>query len=121
MDDNLMFDYLLQMGAMRPEEQELARKQKMVEALRQGGMQAPEAQMVGRQMVAPSWTQYAAQLGQAYAARKGQQGVDSSMRGINDRQRQMLEDLRKRRTPAAPGASASPTPIVPNDDGYSYY
>ena len=32
-DDNMMFDYLLQMGAMRPEQEELRKRQAMVDVL----------------------------------------------------------------------------------------
>lgn len=108
MNDDLMFEYLLQMGAMQPEQQELKRKQSMVDALRQASMQSPQGQMIGKHYVAPSLTQYAAQLGQGYMAGKGQQGVDTDMRGFNDRQRQMLEELRRRRM----AGQAAPTPYT---------
>ena len=104
MNDDLMFDYLVQMGAMRPEEAELKKKQAMVDALRQGSMNGPQGQMVGKHYVAPSLTQYAAQIGQGLMAGQGQQGVDAQMRGMNDRQRQMLEELRRRRQ----GGGATP-------------
>lgn len=97
MNDDLMFDYLVQMGQMRPEEAELKKKQAMVDALRKGSMSAPEGQMIGKHYVAPSLAQYAAQLGQGFMAGKGQEGVDQQMRGMNDRQRMALEELRRRR------------------------
>jgi hypothetical protein len=97
MNDELMFDYLLQMGAMRPEEVEMMRKQKQIDALRGASMEGPQGQMIGKHYVPPSLTQYAAQLGQGYMAGKAQKGQDTAMRGMNDRQRQMLEDLRRRR------------------------
>lgn len=119
MNDNLMFDYLLQMGAMRPEEEEMARKQKMVDALRQQATDTPQGQMVSGHYVAPSFTQYAAQLANAYGARKGQQGVNAAMQGMNDRQRLALEEMRRRYQPGA--QAAGPQPTVPSDNGYSYY
>ena len=108
MNDDLMFDYLVQMGAMRPEEAELKKKQAMVDALRQGSMNAPQGQMIGKHYVAPSLTQYAAQVGQGLMAGQGQQGVDSQMRSMNDRQRQMLEELRKRRMMGSDPTSQMP-------------
>lgn len=97
MNDDMMFEYLLQMGAMRPEEVEMMRKQKQIEALRGGAMEAPQGQMIGKHYVAPSLTQYAAQLGQGYMAGQAQKQQDTAMRGLTDRQRQMLEELRRRK------------------------
>lgn len=97
MNDELMFDYLLQMGAMRPEQDDLKRKQALVEALRKNAMTPMQGEMVGKHYVAPGLAQGIAQLGQAYLAKQGQGAVDQGLAGLNDRQRQMLEELRKRR------------------------
>lgn len=97
MNDDLMFDYLVQMGQMRPEEAELKKKQAMVDALRKNSLSPMEGQMVGKHYVAPGIGQAIAQLGQGYLASKAQGGVDTQMRGMNDRQRMALEQLRKRR------------------------
>ena len=107
MDDDLMFEYLLSMGAMTPEEEELRRKQAMVEALREQSMQSPQGQMVSGHYVAPSFTQYGAQLMNAYGAAKGQQGVDKRLGEMNAEQRRMLEDLKRRRA-MKPGGGAMP-------------
>lgn len=97
MNDDLMFDYLLQMGAMRPEQEELKRKQAMVEALRGQAMQPMQGQMVGKHYVAPGIANAIAQMGTAYMAGQQQKGVDASMQGMNERQRLALEEMRKRR------------------------
>jgi hypothetical protein len=101
MNDDLMLDYLLQMGAMQPEQQDLKRKQAMVDALRANSMNAPQGQMIGKHYVPPSLTQYAAQLGQGAMAAQQQQGVDRSMTDMNARQgselRRMQELLRRQR------------------------
>ena len=102
MNDDLMFEYLVQMGQMRPEEAELKKKQAMVDALRKNSLSPMEGQMVGKHYVAPGIGQALAQLGQGYMASQAQGGVDTQMRGMNDRQRMALEQLRKRRM--APGA-----------------
>lgn len=121
MNDELMFEYLLQMGAMRPEEMEMMRKQKQIDALRGQSMEGPQGQMIGKHYVPPSLTQYAAQLGQGYMAGQAQKGQDTAMRGLNDRQRQMLEDLRRKRQPPAMGPSAMyQGSILPYGDGSAY-
>jgi hypothetical protein len=96
MNDDLMFEYLVQMGQMRPEEAELKKKQAMVDALRKGGMNAPEGQMIGKHYVAPSMTQYMSQLGQGYMAGQAQKGVDQQARGMNANQAGALQQMRDR-------------------------
>ena len=120
MNDDLMFDYLVQMGAMRPEEAELKKKQAMVDALRQNSMTPMQGQMVGNHYVAPGIGQALAQLGQGYMASKAQGNVDQGMRGFNDRQRQMLEELKRRRgMGGVPSYSGDPT-AVGYDSGYDF-
>lgn len=97
MNDDLMFEYLVQMGQMRPEEAELKKKQAMVDALRKNSMTPMEGQMIGKHYVSPGIAGAVSQLGQAFLAGQGQQGVDQQMRGMNERQRMALEELRKRR------------------------
>jgi hypothetical protein len=108
MNDDAMFEYLLQMGAMRPEQDELKRKQAMVDALRKNALSPIEGQMAGKVYVAPGLGQVAAQLGQAYLAKNQQGNVDQSMQGMNARQAQMLEEMRKRRMGGAGGTFQGP-------------
>ena len=108
MDENALYEYLIQIGAMQPEMDQVKRKQAMVDALRKQSMEGPQGQMVSGRYVAPSITQYAAQLGNAMGAAYGQKGVDASMQGMNDRQRQLLEELRKRRQGMSVGAYGTP-------------
>jgi len=79
----------------------------MVDALRGNSLKSMEGQMVGKHYVAPGIGQAIAQLGQGYLASQAQGGVDQQMRGMNDRQRMALEQLRKRRTPAAPAINSA--------------
>ena len=113
MDDSLMFDYLVQMGQMRPEEAELKKKQAMVEALRKGSMTSPEGQMIGKHYVAPNMMQNLAQVAQGYAAMKGQEGVDDRLRQMNSKQAGILGNMqleaerrRRERLGMVPGGSA---------------
>ena len=115
MNDDLMFDYLVQMGQMRPEEAELKKKQAMVEALRGNAMSPMQGQMVGKHYVAPGIGQAIAQLGQGYLASQGQQGVDSGMRDFNAKQAMKLQELRKRRM----NPSATPTTGM-NTENYGF-
>jgi len=96
MNDDLMFEYLVQMGQMRPEEAELKKKQAMVDALRKNSMSPMQGEMVGKHYVAPGLGQAIAQLGQGYLASQGQQGVDSGMRSMNAKQAMSLDAMRER-------------------------
>lgn len=97
MNDDLMFDYLVAMGQMRPEEAELKKRQAMVDALRKGAMTPMQGEMIGKHYVGPGIAGAISQLGQAYMASKGQEGLDTKMRDFNSRQAQLLEEMRKRR------------------------
>lgn len=97
MNDDLMFDYLLQMGTMRPEQDELRRRQAMVDALRGQAMTPMQGQMVGKHYVAPGIANAIAQMGTAYMAGQQQKGVDAGMSAMNERQRAALEEMRRRR------------------------
>jgi hypothetical protein len=119
MDDNAMFDYLVAIGQMRPEEAELKKKQAMVDALRKGSMTPQQGQMISGHYVGPGIAGAISQLGQAYFANKGQEGVDAGMRGMNSRQAQLLEEMRRRRMAGGPG-SASWGMDLGQDDGYGF-
>lgn len=111
MNDDMMFDYLLQMGAMRPEQDELKRKQAMVDMLRKNAMTPQDGQMIGKHYVAPGLAGAVSQLGQAYFASQGQKGVDQAATDMNARQKQMLDELRRRKRTGgyyeSPDASSS--------------
>jgi hypothetical protein len=107
MNDDMMFEYLVQMGAMRPEEAELKKKQAMVDALRGNAMAPMQGEMVGKHYVSPGIAGAVSQLAQGYMASKAQGGVDQQARGMNERQRMALEELRKRRKGGAGAAMPS--------------
>jgi hypothetical protein len=102
MNDQDYFDYFLEMGAMRPEDEKLKRKQAMVDYLRQASFDAPQAKQAGNVVVAPSWTQVLGQVGQAYAANRGQKEADEMYGDLNAKRRARLEALRAKRNPVAP-------------------
>ena len=119
MNDDLMFDYLVAMGQMRPEEAELKRKQAMVDALRKGAMTPMQGEMIGKHYVAPGIAGAISQLGQAYMAGQQQKGVDTQLRDFNSRQAVELERLRRKRLGNAVGGSGWGTDIG-QDDGYQF-
>ena len=94
-NDELMFDYLLAMGQMQPEAQDLRRRQEMINALRGQAMQAPQGQMVGKHYVAPGIANAIAQMGTAYMAGQQQKGVDTAMAGMNARQGEQLRRMQE--------------------------
>lgn len=114
--NELMFDYLLEMGQLDPMEEQLLRKQKQLEALRGGAMEAPQGQMVGKHYVAPSWTQYAAQLGKGYMAGQGQKQVDAQMGALSEKQRAVLERLKRERAMKAMGNTSSLPRVMDTTD-----
>ena len=119
MNDDLMFDYLVSMGQMRPEEAELKKRQAMVDALRKNAMTPQEGQMIGKHYVGPGIAGAISQLGQAYMASKGQEGLDTRMRDFNSRQAAELEKLRRKRLGNAPGGSGFGMDLG-MDDGYQF-
>lgn len=97
MDDNGYFDYLIAMGMMRPEQVEQLRRQKQIDALREQSMTAPSGQMIGKHYVAPSLTQNIAQLGKGYIAGKMQEKQNKDFSGMLGRQKETLEEMRRKR------------------------
>lgn len=117
MDDNMLFEYLVQQGSMRPEEEQLLRRQGLIDALRQQGMQAPQAQQAGRAVVAPHWTQGLAQIGSAAAAKYGQGKLDQQYGAYNKKRADSLSALRARMNQQPP----LPMSVAPSMDDETDY
>ena len=96
MNDELMFDYLVGMGQMAPQREDLRRRQEMINALRGQAMQAPQGQMVGKHCVPPSFAQYASQLGQGYMAGQAQGQQRQAVEATSKEQRDLLNALRSK-------------------------
>lgn len=109
--DEMMIEYMLQMGALQPQQVEMMRKQKQIDALRGQSMEGPQGQMIGKHYVPPSFTQYAAQLGQGYMAGQAQKGQDVKFGELNTAKTKKLEDmlaeLRRRRSGQMGGAPSA--------------
>lgn len=119
MNDDSIFDYLVAMGQMRPEEAEMRRKQAMVDSLRKGAMTPQQGQMISGHYVGPGIAGAISQLGQAYFAGKGQEGIDSKLKDMNSRQAAQLELLRRKRLANAPGGTGFGMDLG-MDDGYQF-
>lgn len=119
MNDDMMFEYLIQMGQMRPEEAELKRRQAQVDALRKGAMTPMEGQMVGKHYVSPGLAGALSQLGQAYFAGQGQKGVDEQLRKMNSKQStaltNMQAELERRRRQKTGYLPPSTESLMPDD------
>lgn len=93
-ENDLYIEYLLEMGAMTPEQEKLARQQSYVDSLRQSATTTPQGRMVGNTYVAPSWAQYAAQLGNAWMARSGQKKLDEAYKAQNTTEQDAISRIR---------------------------
>ena len=115
-ENDLYIEYLLEMGAMTPEQEKLARQQSYVDSLRQNAIATPQGRMVGNTYVAPSWAQYAAQLGNAYMARSGQKKLDDAYKAQNTTEQDAISRIRAslaRKRGVTPAAEAPVGAYVP--------
>jgi len=96
MDENAIYEYFIQMGAMRPEQDRLKRKQALINALGGNSMTLDKGEMIGKHYVGPGIGGALSKLGQAYFAKQGQAGLDTQYSEMDQRQRDIIESLRKR-------------------------
>lgn len=76
--NDLKFNYMVEMGAIEPQEEEAQRQQAQIDILRDKGMESQEGRMVGDVYVAASPFQHLGQLGNAYMARKGNEKTEAN-------------------------------------------
>jgi hypothetical protein len=76
--NDLKFNYMVEMGAIEPQEEEARRQQAQIDILRDKGMESQEGRMVGDVYVAASPFQHLGQLGNAYMARKGNEKTEAN-------------------------------------------
>lgn len=107
-NDDLFLEYMLDVGSLSPEEEKLMRQQSYVDSLRDKAMSNQQGRMVGNTYVAPSWAQYAAQLGNAWMARQGQNKLDEGYKDYSGNlvsKTKLLRDaIAKRKGVTPPGA-----------------
>lgn len=118
-NDSAMFEYLLQMGAMNPEMEQLKRKQAQVDALRGAKMgMGTTVGSGGYEHYVPKGLAGAlSTLGQNAMGAYQQQGVDASNAKMNAAQAKALEEMRKR---MLMGRGAAPAPTY-EDESNAYF
>jgi hypothetical protein len=119
MDQNeMMLEYLMQMGEMQPEQAAIQRQQALVEQLRGGG-RMPEMRSSGRMMHAANPLEFLNSVGSNYLAKKGQTKMQGMEDAYGKKRRGALGDLRGRMG----GGGQQNTAVFPYDpyDGQQTY
>jgi hypothetical protein len=114
MDDNqMMLEYLMQMGALQPEQEAISRQRVMADQLRQGG-QMPGMRQAGRVAVAANPLEFLSAVGSNYGALQKDKKADTMQEAYKGKRMAALGDLRTRM------GQMPKAPIVPpaGDDPY---
>ncbi len=112
--DQMMLDYLMEMGALQPEQEAIMRQREMANQLRQGA-QMPGMRQTGRVAVAANPLEFLSSVGSGYGAIKQDQQADAAAKAYKDKRMGALEGLRGRMSPQRQ------TGIVPPAGGGSPY
>lgn len=111
-NDSAIYEYLISMGAMNPQMDEIKKKQAVVDALRKATM--PKGEMVGsggyQHYVGPGIAGLISTVGQNALGAYGQKQVDAANTDMNSRQAKALEELRKRMMAGRMGATGAALP-----------
>jgi hypothetical protein len=121
MDQNeMMLEYLMQMGEMQPEQQAIERQRALVAQMRQGG-QMPGMRDSGRMIHAAHPLEFLGSLGSNFMAQQGQGKMEGMEDAYGKRRRGALGDLRGRM--GSGGQRIPGTPMTPYDpyDGQQTY
>lgn len=114
MDQNqMMLDYLMQMGELAPEQEAIMRKRAMVDQLRQGGGRTPQMRGgAGGFQTAANPLEFLGQIGHQGLAqmREGEANKQQDAYGVARRQK--LQDLRTRMMPSGVGAAGAVDPVM---------
>lgn len=99
MDQNqMMLEYLMQMGELQPEQAAIARKQALVDQLRQGGA-TPGMRGNSRLQTAANPLEFLNSVGSNYLAQKGTNEIGTMSDKYGATRRQKLKDLNARMFP----------------------
>jgi len=92
--DEAMLDYMLEMGALTPEQEQLARQRQMVDQLR--ATPQPGMRQAGRMVVAANPLEHLAGVaGQGLASYK-ERGADAAAKGLQDKKLAGIKGIRDR-------------------------
>ena len=109
-NDSAIYEYLISMGAMNPQMDELKKKQAVVDALRKATM--PKGEMVGsggyQHYVGPGLAGMLSTIGQNALGAYGQKKIDAASADMNSAQARALEELRKRMLAGRAGSAGVP-------------
>lgn len=123
MDQNqMMLEYLLEMGALQPEQEKADRMMKQAQMLREQGMQQPGMQAAGRVHVAANPLQFLNTALQSGLGTYGQKQAETGMDVYGQKRREALANLRQRmqaQQPQSQQPGATPG-IVPPTGGSPY-
>lgn len=117
--DDLMLEYLLEMGALSPEQEEIARQRSMVDQLRSAPQ--PGMRNAGRAVVAANPLEHiAGVVGQGLASYK-ENKANAAGKGLQDKRLQGIARMRQRmgQGAASPATQTAYDPYDPNQ-GYGY-
>ena len=106
MDQNqMMLDYLLKMGELQPEQEEMMRQRSMVDTLRQRGMQMPEMRGGGRGFqTAANPLEFLSTVASSAAAKYKEKDADQAAKDYKAKRLGAIGTLRDS-TYGAPGAT----------------
>jgi hypothetical protein len=116
--DEAMLDYMLEMGALTPEQEAVARQRKIVDELRGMSQQPRDGRQVGRVYVASNPLEHiAGAVGQGLASYK-ERGANAAAKGLQDKKLAGIKGMRDRwaaqRAPKMP--TAFPQRPLPGED-----
>lgn len=115
--DDLMLEYLLEMGALSPQEAEVARQRKLVEGLRDMSQVPTEARTAGRLVIARSPLEMLAPaIGQGLASYKEGQ-ANKSADAYKQARLGAFDRLRSRGKQATGSSAFTKRPMPGEDDG----
>jgi hypothetical protein len=118
MDQNqMMMDYLLEMGAMQPEQEQLARQRALVDQMRGMSQRSPEMRGNSNVQVAANPLEFLNQGLQSYAAKQMGGRADTAEAAYKRRRLEALGGMRKQWMPPKTGTPG----IVPPTGGGSPY
>jgi hypothetical protein len=116
-DDQDLMDYLLELGALTPQQEQAMRQQKQVELLRQGSG-VPDMRQAGRVSVAANPLEFLNSAARTGAAEYKQGQANQTMDAYGAARRKALEGLQQRRDARSMPPGATPGIVPPNGSPY---
>ena len=106
---DMMLKYIIAQGELQPEQEEMMRKQQMIQQLRQQSMQMPEMRGNSRIRTASNPLEFIANPLQAYGANQMQSGLDAQSKLLKQKR---LGNVRQLEADRITGALPSDDPVT---------